>query len=76
MTRVASAAVYARISSDGEGKSLGVQRQLEDCRKLAGERGWVIGAEYVDNDVSAYSGRQRIEYARCVMTWRPGCAMR
>jgi hypothetical protein len=56
--------VYARISSDGEGRSLGVQRQLEDCRKLAGERGWVIGREYVDNDVSAYSGRQRIEYAR------------
>jgi site-specific DNA recombinase len=56
--------VYARISSDGEGRSLGVQRQLEDCRKLAGERGWVIGGEYVDNDVSAYSGRQRLEYAR------------
>jgi site-specific DNA recombinase len=64
MSRVVSAAVYARISSDGEGRSLGVQRQLEDCRKLAGERGWVIGGEYVDNDVSAYSGRQRVEYGR------------
>lgn len=57
-----SAAVYARISADVEGKSLGVQRQLEDCRKLAAERGWAVGREYVDNDVSAYSGKARRGY--------------
>ncbi|WP_100524118.1 recombinase family protein [Mycobacteroides abscessus] len=57
-----SAAVYARISADVEGKSLGVQRQLEDCRKLASDRGWVVGREYVDNDVSAYSGKARPGY--------------
>lgn len=57
-----SAAVYARISADVEGKSLGVQRQLEDCRKLAADRGWEIGREYVDNDVSAYSGKVRRGY--------------
>ncbi|TXA39530.1 serine recombinase, partial [Mycobacterium tuberculosis variant bovis] len=50
-----SAAIYARISADVEGTGLGVARQLEDCRKLAAERGWPIGDEYVDNDVSAYS---------------------
>lgn len=59
---VRSAAVYARISADVEGKSLGVQRQLEDCRKLAADRGWVVGREYVDNDVSAYSGKARAGY--------------
>jgi site-specific DNA recombinase len=58
------AAIYARISADVEGKSLGVQRQLEDCRKLAADRGWPIGAEYVDNDVSAFSGKPRREYER------------
>jgi site-specific DNA recombinase len=41
-----------------------VQRQLEDCRKLAADRGWPVGAEYVDNDVSAFSGKPRREYAK------------
>jgi Resolvase, N terminal domain len=61
---VRSAAIYARIAADLEGKSLGVQRQLEDCRKLAADRGWPVGAEYVDNDVSAFSGKPRQQYAR------------
>ncbi|TDZ97751.1 hypothetical protein CCUG60885_01300 [Mycobacteroides salmoniphilum] len=56
---VVRSAVYARISADAEGKSLGVHRQLEECRKLAAERGWVVGREYVDNDVLAYSGKLR-----------------
>lgn len=43
---------------------MGVARQLEDCRKLATDRGWPVGAEYVDNDVSAFSGKPRREYAR------------
>ncbi|TXH10233.1 MAG: recombinase family protein [Spirochaetes bacterium] len=59
-----SAAIYARISADVEGTGLGVARQLEDCRKLAADRGWPVGAEYVDNDVSAFSGKPRRQYAR------------
>ena len=43
---------------------MGVARQLEDCRKLAADRGWPVGAEYVDNDVSAFSGKPRRQYAR------------
>ena len=35
MTIVRTAAVYARIISDQERLGLGVQCQLEDCRKLA-----------------------------------------
>ncbi|WP_082632578.1 recombinase family protein [Mycobacterium kyorinense] len=61
---VGSAAIYARISSDAEGTGLGVARQVEDCRKLAADRGWPVGAEYVDNDVSAFSGKPRRQYAR------------
>jgi site-specific DNA recombinase len=60
---VKSAAVYARISSD-DGQALGVKRQLEDCRKLAASLGWPVGEEYVDNDISAYSGKPRPEYQR------------
>ena len=63
---VLSAAVYARISADTEGKSLGVQRQLEDCRKLAAARGWPVGREYVDNDISAYNGKPRPGYEQMV----------
>src|SRR3954469_20276337 len=62
MSGVRAAAVYARISSDTEGKALGVTRQREDCRRLAGQLGWTIGQEYVDNDLSAYSGKRRPAY--------------
>lgn len=63
-TPVRAAAIYARISSDQDGTTLGVQRQLEDCRKLAADLGWPVGDEYVDNDLSAYSGKRRPEYER------------
>jgi len=58
------AAIYARISSDPEGTTLGVQRQLEDCRRFASERGYAFAGEYVDNDTSAFSGAERPEYRR------------
>jgi DNA invertase Pin-like site-specific DNA recombinase len=45
-------------------RALLFQRQLEDCRKLAADLGWVVGDEYVDNDLSAYSGKRRPEYER------------
>src|SRR4051812_10059255 len=62
MEAVRAAAVYARISSDPEGRALGVTRQLEDCRRLAEQAGWSIAQEYVDNDLSAYSGKRRPAY--------------
>lgn len=62
MGHVTAAAVYARISSDQDGTALGVQRQVKDCRKLADELGWTVAEEYVDNDISAYSGKKRPAY--------------
>lgn len=64
MTTPRAAAVYARISSDVTGEQLGVNRQLEDCRRLAAARGWVVAEEYVDNDISAYRGKERPAYQR------------
>jgi DNA invertase Pin-like site-specific DNA recombinase len=64
--------VYARISSDVEGSGLGVRRQLEDCRRLADSLGWPVGAEYVDNDVSAYSGKVRPQYQRMLADLQDG----
>jgi DNA invertase Pin-like site-specific DNA recombinase len=59
-----NAALYARISYDPSGQELGVKRQLEDARALAQQRGWCVVDEYIDNDISAYSGAERPDYER------------
>jgi site-specific DNA recombinase len=56
---VRRAAIYCRISLDRAGAGLGVARQEEDCRELATRLGWPVADVYVDNDVSAYSGKPR-----------------
>jgi site-specific DNA recombinase len=62
---VRRAAIYCRISLDRAGAGLGVARQEEDCRALAERLGWpVVGTPYVDNDVSAYSGKPRPQWQR------------
>jgi site-specific DNA recombinase len=53
------AAIYVRISKDRTGAGLGVARQEEDCAALCRARGWQIVRVYVDNDVSASSGKPR-----------------
>lgn len=60
-----SVAVYARVSRDKTGAGLSVDRQAAECRELAERRGWTItGPPYVDNDISAYSGKPRPGYRR------------
>jgi DNA invertase Pin-like site-specific DNA recombinase len=59
-----TAAIYARISSDARGEGLGVERQITDCEALAASMGWTVYDLYVDNDVSAWSGKARPEYQR------------
>jgi DNA invertase Pin-like site-specific DNA recombinase len=56
------AAIYARISEDPRGLENGVSRQLEDCEKLAADRGWEVVARYTDNDISALKGQERPGY--------------
>jgi DNA invertase Pin-like site-specific DNA recombinase len=57
------AAVYLRQSRDQNGTGLAVARQREDCLKLCRDRDW-DPIEYVDNDVSANSGKKRPAYQR------------
>jgi DNA invertase Pin-like site-specific DNA recombinase len=64
--------VYARISSDREGDGLGVARQIEDCERLAERKGWRVVERYVDDDVSAWSGKKRPEYARSLADLEAG----
>lgn len=58
------AGIYARISSDREWDGLGVARQIQDCKRLAERKGWQVAGPYVDNDVSAWSGRKRPQYGQ------------
>lgn len=67
-----SVAIYCRISQDGEGSGLGVRRQEEDCRELAERRRWPVAAVYVDNDVSAYSGKVRPQYRQMLQDIQEG----
>jgi DNA invertase Pin-like site-specific DNA recombinase len=64
--------VYVRISDDREGAGLGVARQEADCRALAGRLGLSVGEVYVDNDLSASTGRRRPSYRRLVEDVRAG----
>jgi site-specific DNA recombinase len=55
-------AVYARISKDDpkkKDKQPPVARQKRLCEKLAQEKGWTVVATYEDEDISAYSGKER-----------------
>jgi site-specific DNA recombinase len=58
------AAIYVRISRDRIGAGLGVERQEADCRELAERMGYAVVAVYIDNDLSAYSGKPRPAYRR------------
>jgi DNA invertase Pin-like site-specific DNA recombinase len=76
------AGIYCRISQDREAEGIGVERQERDCRALAEQRGWDVADVYVDNDVSAYTGKPRPSFRRllddieakrvgAVIAWHP-----
>ncbi|MYS78171.1 recombinase family protein [Streptomyces sp. SID5926] len=58
------AVIYVRISQDRTGAGLGVDRQREDCEALAKRNEWEVVEVYIDNDVSAFSGKLRKDYRR------------
>ncbi|MEV6803177.1 recombinase family protein [Streptomyces sp. NPDC051132] len=68
------AVIYCRISQDRTGAGLGVDRQREDCEALAARNGWEVVEVYVDNDVSAFSGKLRKDYRRMLADLDEGVA--
>ena len=64
-------AIYARISDDRH-DGAGVDRQLQDCRALVKSNGWGPAVEFVDNSVSAYSGKPRPRYLAMLAALRDG----
>lgn len=66
-------AIYLRVSLDATGERLAVDRQREDCQRIAAERGWRVVDEYVDNSVSASDKRKaRPQYDRMVRDYEAG----
>ncbi|WP_079583299.1 recombinase family protein [Mycobacteroides abscessus] len=74
------AVIYTRISKDRQGEGLGVERQHQDCVRLAESLGWTVVETFSDNDISAFSGKTRPAYdamlatleadrAQAVITW-------
>jgi DNA invertase Pin-like site-specific DNA recombinase len=53
------AAIYCRISQDRESERGGTDRQERDCRSLCKREGLDVARVFVDDDVSAYSGKRR-----------------
>lgn len=72
MPKPISAAIYARISSDQDGTRLGVTRQVSECQERADANGWQVVDTFIDNDISAYSGKRRPEYERMLDSMREG----
>ncbi|MFC8201314.1 recombinase family protein [Streptomyces sp. NPDC057298] len=68
------AVIYCRISQDRTGAGLGVERQRQDCEALAERNGWDVVEVYVDNDVSAFSGKLRKDYRRMLDDLEQGTA--
>ncbi|WP_075662275.1 recombinase family protein [Streptomyces acidiscabies] len=68
------AVIYCRISQDRTGAGLGVDRQREDGEALAARMGWEVVEVYVDNDVSAYSGKLRKGYRQMLADLKDGKA--
>jgi len=57
-----TAFIYCRISQDRTGAGLGVERQEKDCRLLAKSLDMDVVSVFVDNDISAFSGKKRPAY--------------
>ena len=68
------AVIYCRISQDRTGAGLGIDRQREDCEALANRNGWDVVEVYVDNDISAYSGKKRPGYRQMLADLDEGTA--
>ncbi len=55
LTRAKRAAIYARVSTDGQT----TDNQLQELRAVAGRMGWDVVQEFIDNGVSGAKGRDQ-----------------
>lgn len=73
VTSTTRAALYLRISLDRNMDGLAIDRQREDCLKIAKDRGWDVVEEYVDQSKSATDKtKRRPAYDRMVADYEAG----
>lgn len=69
-------AIYTRISDDREGEERGVQRQEDDCRRVAAANGYTVHSVYSDNDIGASDNtnkkKSRTAYERLIADAKTG----
>lgn len=66
-------AIYLRISLDLEMNGLAIERQREDCERLAQREGWTVVETYVDQSISAMDAtKKRPGYDRMVADYEAG----
>lgn len=64
-TRAKNIGVYLRISADPDGTQTATKRQLEDCKRFAGRKGWHVADVFEDIDTSAFARKsKRPEFER------------
>lgn len=67
------AAVYLRVSIDKNMDGLAIDRQRNDCLKIAAKRGWTVVDEYIDQSKSATDETKvRPAYDRLVADFHSG----
>jgi site-specific DNA recombinase len=64
--------VYCRISRVRDGSTLGVDRQEPPCRALVERLGGEVAEVYIDNDLSAFSGKARPDFSRMLDDLKAG----
>jgi len=61
------------LSSDPDGSSTAIARQLQDCERLAASKGWQVTATYRDSDLSAFKRNiKRPEFERMLTDMSQG----
>jgi hypothetical protein len=64
-------ALYLRVSLDKSGEGLGIERQREDCRKLAEQRGWTVVYEIEETIRAPVLAPVPVSNS-CFISWRGG----
>lgn len=71
-TTATRAAIYLRISLDHTGEGLAVERQREDCEKIATARGWNVSQVYQDSVSASKRTVNRPGYNSMVSDYEDG----
>ncbi|MDM2493480.1 recombinase family protein [Mycobacteroides abscessus] len=68
-----NAALYLRISLDQTGEGLAIDRQREECERIAAQRGWTVVGVYEDRSISAtQANKKRPGYEQLVSAYQAG----